>query len=100
MPRLGCVFDHITGMPSGWTSFLAHYECVLDHITGAPPLRFVLSDCDFDHVTGMQALVAPLALHASTPQRARLCSRPAFGKRSAGPEKQPGKHFDIQLNNL
>jgi len=63
-------------------------------------LRFVLSDCDFDHVTGMQALVAPLALHASTPQRARLCSRPAFGKRSAGPEKQPGKHFDIQLNNL
>jgi len=51
----------------------------------------------------LQALVAPLALHASTPQRARLCSRPAFGyvlPLAAGPEKQPGKHFDIQLNNL
>ena len=82
MPRLGCVFDHITGMPSGWTSFLAHYECVLDHITGAPPLRFVLSDCDFDHVTGVGGASGAARQHAAA---GAVMFTPRFRQTLGGP---------------
>ena len=62
-------------------------------------MRFVLSDCDFDHVTGMQALVAPLALHASMPQRARLCSRPAFVLPLGGPGEAARKAPEVFIKS-